>query len=284
VAEAIESCLSQDYPALEVVVVNDGSTDDTAQVVRGFGERVVLVEQTNRGLAAARNTGIRASGGEYIALLDSDDVCMPGRIRAQVAYLDTHPDIGLLATDAWLYDGAARLALRSAGSGAPHNPANFRWETRDFCMTPSTAMFRRACFDTTAQFNEKLRRAAEDWLFAVQLAVDHNLAYLPEPHVLYRTHANNATKNAALVNAENRIAADEIVRWARFKDYPAAFRSQLLIYRCATGWRYESKRIALSYLIRGMATDPRQLPHVIAVFKRAASKQRPAAKAAGAST
>jgi glycosyltransferase involved in cell wall biosynthesis len=266
--EAIESCLSQRHPSLEIVVVDDGSTDNTAEVARSFGGAITLTQQSNRGLAAARNAGIRASRGQYVALLDSDDVCLPDRIQLQAGYLDEHPSIGLVASDAWLYDGTQRLALRSTISGSPKNPRNFRWETRDFCMTPSTAMFRRACFEQTAQFNEQLRRAAEDWLFAVQLAVDHDLAYLSTPTILYRVHANNATKNRELVNSENRIAADAIVSWPRFRDYPPSFRSKLLIYRSATCWRHEPKHRALSFLLRGLLTDPTQIRHVLKVVRQ----------------
>jgi len=89
-AEAIQSALDQDYPNKEVIVVNDGSPDNTREVAAAFGDRIIYIEQPNNGAAGARNAGIRASKGEYIAFLDADDVCLPGRLALQAAILDQH--------------------------------------------------------------------------------------------------------------------------------------------------------------------------------------------------
>jgi glycosyltransferase involved in cell wall biosynthesis len=99
IGEALESVMAQTYPRLEVIVVDDGSTDDTAEVVARFGERVRYVRQDNQGLAGARNTGLAHSSGEYVAWFDSDDLCAPGKLALQVAYLQRRPDCILTATD-----------------------------------------------------------------------------------------------------------------------------------------------------------------------------------------
>lgn len=259
-AEAIESVLAQHYPAREVIVVNDGSPDNTREVAAAFGERIISIEQENRGLAGAQNTGIRAARGDYIALLDSDDVCLPGRLATQAAYLDSHPEVGMVVSDALLYDGRRLLGLKSGVSGVPAQPTDFRYETVGYCPTPSTALIRRTCFDDTGYFDERLRRAGEDWLFAVKLSLRYALAYLPLPTILYRLHPQSATSKIDLIDAENRRAADLAVTWERFPEYPAHFRARLLFYRFATAWRVEPKPVALCYAIRAILTDPRQLP------------------------
>lgn len=86
VAEAIESVLAQDYPAVEIIAVNDGSTDDSARVLQGFGERIRIVSQTNRGLGASRNAGIAVARGELLAFLDHDDWWEPTKLSQQMAY------------------------------------------------------------------------------------------------------------------------------------------------------------------------------------------------------
>ena len=96
VAEAIRSALGQTYGDREVIVVDDGSDDATAVRIREFGDQVVFIEQPHRGAAAARNRGIEASRGEFIALLDADDLWAPQRLAGEVAFLDAHPEFGLV--------------------------------------------------------------------------------------------------------------------------------------------------------------------------------------------
>jgi glycosyltransferase involved in cell wall biosynthesis len=100
VAEAVESALYQDYPAKEVIVVNDGSTDDTLIRLTRFGSAIRVISQKNAGPPAARNTGLREAQGSYIALLDADDVWLPGKLSAQVNYLENHAEVGTVYT-AW---------------------------------------------------------------------------------------------------------------------------------------------------------------------------------------
>lgn len=99
VAAAIESCLAQDHPDVEVIVVDDGSTDRTGEVLAGFGNRITVVSQPNAGLAAARNAGQRVATGEYLAWMDADDVSVRGRLRVQASVLAAHANLGLVSSD-----------------------------------------------------------------------------------------------------------------------------------------------------------------------------------------
>jgi len=91
--EAIESALAQDYPRLEVIVVDDGSVDDTPAVLEEFGTRLVRVSQHNQGIGAARNTGQALASGEFIAFLDADDLYLPGKLSLQMACFEEHPEL-----------------------------------------------------------------------------------------------------------------------------------------------------------------------------------------------
>lgn len=99
IARAVESVLGQTYPALQLVVVDDGSTDDTARVVRGYGERVRYIRQSNAGVSAARNAGASATSGEWLAFLDADDWYYPDRLRWHAQWIAREPGLDFLTGD-----------------------------------------------------------------------------------------------------------------------------------------------------------------------------------------
>ena len=117
IGRALASVFAQTFTDYEVVVVNDGSTDDTASVLAGYGDRIRVVTQANRGLPAARNSGIRASSGEYVAFIDDDDEWLPQMLERCAAVLDQDPDCGL-------------VYARSA-QGRPRGEADARPEQRE---------------------------------------------------------------------------------------------------------------------------------------------------------
>lgn len=233
-----------------------------------FKDIILYIEQPNRGVASARNVGIRASHGEYIAFLDADDICLPGRLRKEAEILDQYPEVGLVASDAYLLDEKGNyLGLKSTFSGSPRHPRDFRWETVEYCAITSIVMARKKCFEKIGYFEEVLR-GGEDWLAWVRIAHDFSMIYLSEPTVGYRLHTHNVTKDVEFINQQNRMASHLAVTWEHFPTYPAFFRAKLLYYRFATAWRVEPKRVALSYFLRALVTDPTQLPYGLRVIWR----------------
>jgi glycosyltransferase involved in cell wall biosynthesis len=109
IAETVLSALNQTYPHREVVVVDDGSTDQTGARLAQFRDRVTIVRQENQGIAASRNTGVRTATGELIAFLDGDDLWEPNKLAAQVAAYQAHPRSGLIAVDACMFSGTEVL-------------------------------------------------------------------------------------------------------------------------------------------------------------------------------
>src|SRR5712672_3418309 len=98
IGDALDSVVDQNYPALEVLVVDDGSTDETCDVVARYGSAVTLIKQRNAGAAVARNEGMRRARGKYVALLDADDLWLPGKLQLQVDYLERNPDVAMSCT------------------------------------------------------------------------------------------------------------------------------------------------------------------------------------------
>ena len=170
VREAIASVLRQDYPDVELVVVDDGSSDGTAAVVREFGTAVRYLWQENRGVSAARNRGAAACAGDLIAFLDSDDLWMPGKVAAQVAYFEAHPEAQACHTDeVWIRRGVRvneRHVHRKQGGW------QFLASLSRCLISPSAIMMRRGLWDRLGGFDETLP-ACEDydlWLRLTALA------------------------------------------------------------------------------------------------------------------
>ncbi len=267
-AESVESALSQDYPRKEVVVIDDGSSDNTREVASTFSNRIVHIEQENRGPSAARNRGIMASRGEYIAFLDSDDVYLPGALSTLASHLNVYQKTALVCANAVLFDDSGTIGLKSSVSGRPKNAANFRWETVSFCATPSSVMLRRPCLDSTGLFAENLKKGGEDWLMWIRMSLHFDMAYLDTPLVRYRLHGTNATSNRERLNVGNREAAALAVSDPAFPQYPAPFRARLLFKRFAAAWRNESTKIAVRYFLKAVAADPLQFPFGLRVVNQ----------------
>lgn len=152
VVEAVESALAQTAPPHEVIVVDDGSTDDTADRLTRFGDRIRYVRQTNARVAAARNNGVRTATGDAVAFLDADDVWHPEKLARQVAALDADPDLGLVGTDVFPWPGglpdppvASAVTRYTTDAMLPNNP-----------ITTSSVLVRRAVLDRAGEFDRQL--------------------------------------------------------------------------------------------------------------------------------
>ena len=186
VVEAVRSVLDQTWPRMEVVVVDDGSTDDTLVRLKEFADRIRVVRMEHQGPAVARNAGIRASAGEYIGFLDSDDLWMPEKVDKSMAALRATRDPGVVYTGVRIREtdtGRSYLLPQYTTSG---------WMARDLFLeckgvNTSTLVVKRECLDAVGGFDEEFFRA-QDWDLMVRLAEKFPYVHVPEPLTERRMH------------------------------------------------------------------------------------------------
>ncbi len=189
---ALESVFAQTYQRFEVIVVDDGSADATAERVAAWGDRVVYVRQPNGGPGRARNVGIDRARGRLIAILDADDGWMPRKLERQVAYFDRFPETGLVHGRT-LIDATPLVAIASADDSAPLDPAPLppaHLFTEVFhgsiVIQALTAMARRDVVLDVGGFDERREIHVEDWDLWLRIAARYPIGFLPTLLAVYR--------------------------------------------------------------------------------------------------
>ncbi len=207
IGEAIESIIAQSYPHWELLITDDGSTDTTAEIVRRYSasdERIRLIQQENRGAAAARNRAIEKSKGKYLAILDSDDIALPTRLEKQVEYLEANPHISLLGS--WFRPIGSNLAVK-----APTTNGVLQYNFT-FCnpFFHSSTIFPKSL---AGDGYPEEYLAAHDFALLQRLSEKGDIAILPAVLALRRMHSNTITQRYKRDQLDNAIPSVEKALW-----------------------------------------------------------------------
>lgn len=205
VAEAVDSALAQTHPALEVVVCDDGSTDGTAQALSRYGRAITVVRQENLGEGAAKNLAVRHARGDYVVVLDADDVFLPRRLEALAWLAARHPDLDILTTDAVVEaDGRPIRNAYHQGWRFPSSDQRAAILDRNFVL--GLCAVRRTRWEEVGGFDPGLAHAADWELWQRMIVGGSRVGLVDEPLARYRlTRGTLSSNRVHLVRARLEV-------------------------------------------------------------------------------
>ena len=194
--ETLESVLGQTHPDIEVIVADDGSTDNTGAVVAEYGGRVRYIQQRHRGHdGAARNLGLRACSGDFVAFVDSDDLWHPTKIDKQLVLFHRQPELAMVYSDGRCFDSTTGRTLYYLSQiRAPHSGMVAESLIFGNYIPTSSTVLRRSALESVGTFSEESVMRHSDWEMWLRIAARFSVGRHSEPLFDYRLHAANITR------------------------------------------------------------------------------------------
>ncbi len=259
--EAIESVLAQDHPNLEIVVVDDRSTDETAAVAAGYaGRGVRYIQSPQGGAGQARNAGLRATSAQLVAFLDADDAWLPHRVAAGVAHLERHPKAALVAAHAFACDEAMRPtsvvhALRGTACGRVLEELLIH----NVVLNPSSVLVRRSALEAAGGFSEI--PIGQDWDTWLEIAKRFPIGFIDEVVAVVRRHTSSITLRRGRARVELQLAIVDrhlgAVRPAWKRPLLRRGAASAAFLHAGLGSAIQGhRRIAGRYALEALALDP----------------------------
>ena len=230
--EAIDSVLAQDYKEFELIVVDDGSTDNTRAILETYGQDIIVLRQANKGVSAARNRGIAEAGGQLVAFLDSDDLWLPRKLSRQVDFFNFNPAALINQTEEiWMRNG-----VRVNPKNRHRKPSGMIFErSLGLCLvSPSAVMIRRTLFDAVGIFDENLT-ACEDYDLWLRISCQYPVHLIDTPLVIKRGGHEDQLSKAPGLDRFRTQSLEKIIKSGRLTEsqYHAAacsLRDKCAIY------------------------------------------------------
>jgi glycosyltransferase involved in cell wall biosynthesis len=197
IEQCVESCLGQTYPNLEIIVVDDGCTDSTPEILSRYGSKIRVITQKNQGAAKALNNGIHQSNGNLICWLSSDDAYLPSKIQAQVELALADDSIDLIYTD-WFSIDADGNILKEVKSPYYKEGTLKRLLFGNF-INGSSVLMKKTVWQEAGGFNTDLVADVDGFMWHKLLLANKKFAHVPQTLIYYRTHSQNQSSNMPLM-------------------------------------------------------------------------------------
>jgi glycosyltransferase involved in cell wall biosynthesis len=215
VKEAIDSVLAQTFEDFEIIVVDGGSTDDTISILSSFGKRISILTQNGKGVSNARNVGVSAALGRYIAFLDSDDSWLPNKLESQVEFLEHKPnEVGLIYSNACFFGEENINDLKNESTSTlwvPHKGKVSKDLILGNFIPTSTVMIRKSCFEKIGLFDESFE-LCEDIDLWVRLSMIYEIDYCPSILAKLRSRSDSLTTNLEIFLLNEIAFKNKIIR------------------------------------------------------------------------
>lgn len=273
-AQTLKSVLRSTYSDLEVLVINDGSKDRTAEVAAGLGDaRVRVITRPNSGASASRNFGIDAADSEYIALLDSDDIWHPEKAHLQIKVLRENPDFGYTFTEFLSWDGGDTAEFDASAVSDALDPKFTGWIHHHMLLTnwslPSSTIFRRSAWNQSGGFLCDDHQT-DDWEYFARVSRDFQFAKLRDPMVLYRRHPQSLSRRLSPLNKGELLREKMLREFGNVSPQGIPVDASLLRQRRYEGWKHFASehlaqgdlKIGLSGMWNLLVDGPRRLETV----------------------
>jgi glycosyltransferase involved in cell wall biosynthesis len=269
VGETLRSVIGQTYRNWEVIVIDDGSTDDSKKVIESFNdERIKYYYQQNEGVSAARNKGINLATGEVICFLDADDTWVVNNLEKKIAALQ-HPQVDWVFSDMFIADSQLKHPVL-APQGTDHNILDnlLLWESEVVPGPCSNLMVRSKCLkEKNILFDTKLSTAA-DLDFCIQLASHFTGKRIAEPLFYYRVLNNSMSRSVAAMERDQLWIYEKAKRNKLFKSFwfqQKCFSNNFLILAGSFWVNANNKRLGMYYIFKSIIAYP---PSVLKLFKK----------------
>lgn len=263
--ESVGSVLSQTYHLYEIIVVDDGSTDNTREVLQPFIQRIRYLHlEQNKGLPTARNTGIQSARGAYIAFIDADDLWLPEKLETDIECFAQHPDTSMVYSKHLNIDEKGKEFDGATQKRLPSGRIFLQLFSEQNFIISSSVVVRKEVFETTGLFDERLFNC-QDWDMWLRIAFSFQAAGINKPLVKYRHNPHSLSKNRENVLKYQKQVIDKT--YTAFKDTVGGISEKLYHRRLASQYakagryyvRTGNKRLARENFRMSLKYDPLNL-------------------------
>ena len=237
IAETLQSVLSQTFEDFEIILVNDGSTDKTEEIIKTFSDpRIKYYYQKNMGLGNTRNRQLALSSGDFIAFLDHDDIWLPTKLEKQIPLFENQPKVGLVYCDTIFFNDKGDVN-RLYNNRVPLRGNVFRQILKDYFLAMPSVVIRKKALDSQQQlFDDNFSMSEERDLFT-RIAYDWDFDYVGEPLAKWRMHSKSLTfSKRELVSRETELTIAKFIEI--YPNFESEYKSELVAMKVLNQYHY----------------------------------------------